>query len=93
MTIDGQGSAEGTVTRSANFRWVDLGHGIRLQLEQHEDGWCWRAWERMTTTRWQALPAPAIEDVAARFSTSSRAGTFFQRLALLLLRHTGHGEG
>ena len=93
MSVDGQGSTEGTVTRPANCGWVDLGHGIRLQLEQHEDGWRWRAWERMTTTGWRALPAPATQDVALRFSTSSRAGTFFQRLALLLLRHTGHGEG
>src|SRR5512135_372693 len=72
-------------------QWMDLSHGIRLHVEPCEDGWRWRAWEQMTRTGWQALPAPATQDVALRFSTQRRAQCFFQHLALLLLRHTGHG--
>lgn len=77
----------------ASAQWADLGHGIRLQLRQCEEGWRWRSWEQMTRTGWQALPTPARQDVAFRFSTQPRAEFFFQHLALLLLRHTGFGEG
>jgi len=90
---DGRGSAEGNAIRAAQSPWVDLGHGIRLKLEHDEDGWRWCAWGRITRAGWCALPAPATPDVALRFSTQSRAVTFFQRLTLLLVPHTGHGEG
>jgi hypothetical protein len=77
----------------ASAPWRNLGYGIRLHVEQCEDGWRWRAWQQMTKTGWRALPEPATQDVALRFSTQPRAEIFFQRLALLLLPHTGHGEG
>jgi len=93
MSQDGQTSATRCATGPANFQWVDLGHGIRLHLEQCDEGWRWGAWERMTRSGWQALPAPAPQDVALRFSTQPRAEMFFQHLVLLLLPHTGHGEG
>ena len=90
---DGQGSAAENATRPAKSTWVDLGHGIRLKLEHDEDGWRWGAWGHITRAGWGALPAPATPDIARRFSTQSRAVTFFQRLTLLLVPHTGHGEG
>jgi hypothetical protein len=93
MSQYSQGSAEGPAVGAANSQWVDLGHGIRLYLEQCDDGWRWRGWEQMTRTGWRALPAPATQDLALRFSTQPRAEMFFQRLVLLLLPHTGHGEG
>ena len=77
----------------ASTHWKNLGYGMRLQLEHCEDGWRWCTWEQMTRTGWQAMPAPATQDVAQRFSTEPRAEFFFQHLALLLLPHTGHGEG
>jgi len=80
------------VDRPATSQWIDLGYGVRLQLNQFEDGWGWSAWERITANGWRALPAPSAEDVARRFSVLPRAEIFFHRLMLLTLTHTPHGE-
>lgn len=94
MTVSTEATeTRGTISFPRNSQWINLGHGFRLQLKQLEGGWQWSAWEQMTRTGWRALPPPEAQDVAFQFTTQLRAQIFFQQLALLLLPHTGHGEG
>jgi len=88
-----QPSPEGAVGGCpASAHWTNLDYGVRLQLNQFEDGWSWSAWEQITKNGWRPLPRPAAEDVARRFSIQRRAEIFFQRLALLTLPCMPNGE-
>jgi hypothetical protein len=60
---------------------IDLGAGIRLQLNHFENGWGRHACEEFTKDGWRAPRTPAAENRRHRFRTRGYAQQFFQVFA------------